>query len=285
MVASKLKHAFSPTRLSKLANCSRYIHISQQFHSSHPASAPLILGSAAHEVFRHAAEMSKSTWKNSADISTDIAEAAAFACNDTLESIKINSPEFLIDGQRMRPFWQQWITTWLQQRASIFTSLVNDGMTPATAIADALPLTEVELKSDKFDIYGRADQVYQKHNNQNGKVSIHVTDLKTDERLTSYISEQSHQIQLVCYAVMAEETLHLPCEEVGILYLKNMQEQKFKVTKEAKSLVKDLVEQYKMIVSAVNPPPLLTGLEAEMKCPRCPLKKQCYRLAEMNGEI
>ena len=44
-------------------------------------------------------------------------------------------------------------------------------------------------------------------------------------------------------------------------------------------------QQNKQIATAVNPPPLLTGLEAEMKCPRCPLKKQCYRLAEMNGEI
>ena len=284
-VRSQSQHGISPTRLSKLGQCStgRLVHLQQQFQSSYPASAPLILGSAAHEIFRHTTEMSKSTWIKSDDISTDIVEAAAFACNDALQSIKINNPEFLIDAQRIRPFWQQWVTTWLQQRASVFTTLVNDGSTPATAIVDALPLTEVDLKSNKFGIFGRADQVYQTH--QNGKVTISVTDLKTDERLTSFIGEQSHQIQLVCYAVMAEETLNLPCEEVSILYLKNMQEQKFKVTNEAKFLVEDLVEQYKLIVSAVNPPPLLTGLEAEMKCPRCSLKKQCYRLAEMNGEI
>ena len=64
-----------------------------------------------------------------------------------------------------------------------------------------------------------------------------------------------------------------------------MDEQVYTVTSEAKSLVKDLVKQYREIITAVNPPPMLSGLDAEMRCPRCPLNKQCYKLAELNGEF
>ena len=274
----------SPSKMATLAKCGRYTNLNQKYRATGIKSAPLILGSAAHEIFQLAAGMSKSIWPKSADISANITETATFACNDVLEAIKINDPDFLIDAQRIRPFWQEWITIWLNQRAGIFSTLIDDGMSPTTALADALPLTEVELKSEQFGLYGRADQIYQ-HHDENGRISLHVTDLKTDERLTTFVSQQSHQIQLVCYAVMAEETLQLPCDQVSLLFLKNMDEQVFTVTSEAKSLLKDLVEEYIQVATAVNPPPLLTGLEAEMKCPRCPLKKQCYRLAEMNGEI
>ena len=281
------QNLISPTKLASLAKCEtgRYAYLNgQKYRSTGTKSAPLILGTAAHEIFRYATEMSKSTWLKSTDISSNIAETAAFACNDALEAIKINDPDFLIDAQRIRPFWQQWVTTWLNQRANVFSTLVNDGMSATTALADALPLTEVDLKSNQLGIYGRADQIFQRHNKYD-ELSIKVTDLKTDERITTYLSQQSHQIQLVTYAVVAEETLNLPCDQVSILFLKNMDEQVYTVTSEAKSLVKDLVKQYREIITTVNPPPMLTGLDAEMRCPRCPLNKQCYRLAELNGEF
>ena len=279
--------SISPSKMANLGKCDtgRYTYLlGQKYRSKNAKSAPLILGTAAHEVFRLATETSKSTWLKSEDISADIAEAAAFACNDALEAITINDPDFLIDAQRIRPFWQEWVTMWLNQRKNVFSTLVNGGMSPTTALVDALPLTEVELRSKQFGLFGRADQVYQ-HHNEYGEVSVSITDLKTDERLTTFVSQQGHQIQLVCYAVMVEETMNLPCNQVSLLFLKNMDEQVYTVTSEAKELLKELVEQYTQVVTAVNPPPLLTGLDAEMKCPRCPLRNQCYRLAELNGEF
>ena len=51
------------------------------------------------------------------------------------------------------------------------------------------------------------------------------------------------------------------------------------------SELRDAIGNYKEIMSSPELPPLLTGLEAEIRCPRCPWKKSCYRQAELNGEI
>lgn len=277
---SNLKYKITPTRIAKSITCSRQIIYSDKFPISGGNSLPLTNGSAVHELFRQLSETSKNSWQNSSmSIDEHIINDTNIVCQDVLTQVKIQYPEFYLDIQRNIPLYKAWALTWLFNRKSKFDTLLDNNIPFTEAIYTALPMTEVDLKSEEFGIYGRADQVYVTNSN------ITVVDLKTDERITSFLGQNGHKFQLACYAVMASETYDLPCDEVSILYVKNQEEVSIPITKELISELYDAIKNYKKIISSSELPPLLTGLEAEIRCPRCPWKKSCYRDAELNGEI
>ncbi len=277
---SHLQFMITPTRVSKSMTCGRQVIFSDKFPMSGGSSLPLTNGSAMHEFYRQLAEISKNSWQDpSMSIDEHIINDTNYVCQDVLAQIKVQNPEFYMDIQRNIPLYKAWGLTWLFERKNNLESLMDDGTSLTEAIYTALPLTEVDLKSYEFGLYGRADQVYLTN------TGVKVVDLKTDERITSFLGEQGHKMQLLCYSVMASETYNLPCDEVSLLYVKNQEEKIITVTEELISELRDAIGNYKEIMSSPELPPLLTGLEAELRCPRCPWKKSCYRQAELNGEI
>jgi CRISPR/Cas system-associated exonuclease Cas4 (RecB family) len=270
----------TPSKLTKILGCERQSILSVKSPISGGNSLPLVNGSAVHEAYRQVDEMSKISWKDdSMAIQDHIINDTNYVCEDVLQQVKTNYPEFYLDIQRNIPFYKAWLYSWLFQRMDDFETLINNGASVDTAVAIALPLAEVDLKSYEYGLYGRADQVYI----ANGTVKV--VDLKTDERITSFLNEEGHVIQLVAYSVMAAETFNLPCQEVSLLYVKNQEESVIPITSELIQKLDDTIKRYKEIMSTPELPPLLTGLAADLRCPRCPWKKSCYRQAELNGEI
>ena len=64
-----------------------------------------------------------------------------------------------------------------------------------------------------------------------------------------------------------------------------MDTKKFKFNNQAIKYLTDRVNQYRETLEKTNPPPMLQGIEAEAKCPRCYFRKECFKLADKNGEI
>ncbi len=272
--------SLTPSKLAPIEDCERLFQL-QMLHPTHSvASAALVLGSATHENWRNFTEYSRDSWLAVGidQIPNQINLDATKAIETTHKLLIETHPEFELEFRRNAALVELAIRQWGIQRLSEIHVLMNQGYNYKQSISAALPLTEVKLKSKEFGIHGRADQVFLNGN-------IKVTDLKTDERITSFLHEDGHKLQLYAYAVMAEETFGVLCETVSVLYTKSMTEVSFPFDKNARQLITDRVDDARELLSKVHLQPMLTGLEAEAKCPRCYMRDICFRLANQNGEL
>lgn len=270
----------TPSKLAPIEDCKRLFQLKMLYPTHSVASAALVLGSATHEYWRIFTEYCGDSWlKVGIDkIPNQINLDATKAIATTHELLVETHPEFELDFRRNAALIELAIRQWGMQRLLELQSLMNQGYNFKRSVAAALPLTEVPLKSKLFGIHGKADQVF-----LNGKIKV--TDLKTDERITSFLHEGGHKLQLYAYAAMAEETFGVLCDSVSILYTKSMTEISFPFDAYARKQLSDRIDEARQLLSKPNLPPMLTGLEAEAKCPRCYMRDICFRLANQNGEL
>jgi len=270
----------TPSKLASIEDCERLFQLKMLYPTHSVASVALVLGSATHEYWRIFTEYCRDSWvivgidKIPNQINLDATKAIA----TTHELLVETHPEFELDFRRNAALTELAIRQWGMQRLLELQSLMNQGYNFKQSIAAALPLTEVPLKSKQFGIHGKADQIF-----LNGKIKV--TDLKTDERITSFLHENGHKLQLYAYAAMAEETFGVLCDSVSILYTKSMTEISFPFDTYARKQLSDRIDEARQLLSKPNLPPMLTGLEAEAKCPRCYMRDICFRLANQNGEL
>lgn len=270
----------TPSKLASIEDCKRLFQLKMLYPTHSVASAALVLGSATHEYWRIFTEYCRDSWVSVGidQIPDQINSDATKAIATTHELLDETHPEFDLDFRRTAPLIELAIRQWGMQRLSDLQSLMNQDYNFAQSVVAALPLTEVPLKSKLFGIHGKADQVF-----LNGKIKV--TDLKTDERITSFLHQDGHKLQLYAYAAMAEETFGIQCDSVSILYTKSMTEISFPFDTYARKHLSDRIDEAKQLLAEPNLPPMLTGLEAEAKCPRCYMRDICFRLANQNGEL
>ena len=274
--------SLTPTLLAILAFCPRALWLQYHFpqHGSVP-SFPLVYGNATHEAFRVVVQEFSTSWPG-LDISQipqqipiDVKNAISFV----MQSVQANYAEFFLQTQRSIALLELALTRWGMKLAQQVQHLTKNGFTIYESVERVLPQTEVKLYSKDLGMHGRADQLYL----PNGKLSV--TDLKSDDRTTSFLHQEGHQLQVLSYGYMAEETTGITCSDVKILFTKTLESIKFPFNQKAITYLKNQIEKFHEISELIHPPPMLQGIEAEAKCPRCYHRDRCFSLANVEGEI
>ena len=272
----------TPTNLSKFEYCERAGWIDKNIPLIRgPTTFALVYGSATHDAFRVARDEFATTWIDLPiqEISQQIPIDVKNCIQYIVQFIAENHPEYIPETQRSISLLELALNYWGADLLNQVTTMTEKGYSLQEAIEYVLPITEVKLSSKELGLHGRADQIYF----QDG--SVIVTDLKSDDRITSFLHQEGHRIQLFSYGFMASETFSLPCNEVNILYTKSMETKSIPFDETSINYLKQKTNEYRETIEQVNPPPMLQGLEAEVKCNRCYVRKECFKLADSRGEI
>jgi len=270
--------ALTPTAMANFEYCPRLFYISKIYPDFHTfTSFPLVWGSLEHETFRILAEKFDFSWRQDPKILLKVASVNDIST--TLEhvyNLAVEShPQFADDIKRGLLELQYRINQWIDLKQNDLSQMINDGYSRDHVVSTILPWkTEEKVFSNTYGLYGRVDAIY-----NDGKYLI-PEDIKTHgSRFSSFIHQDSHKTQLVCYTLMLEEQFNMPSNMARILYSKDVSYVSVKASiNEKQKLIEQMAQAREVLKQDI--PPLLQGEAAAIKCKHCYARRQCFQLAE-----
>ena len=268
----------TPTDMSNFDYCSRLFYISKllrQFQTI--ITFPLKWGSIEHEVNRILAEKFQYTWRmNPGKFLKEISQNdIVTTLNHVYNLAVVSHPHFSDDIKRALPELHYRLNEWINLKQVDLNKLLNHGYSWDSAISNVLPWkTEESVRSKKYELYGRIDSIY------NDGTSLIPEDIKTHgSRFSSFIHQDSHKTQLVCYSLMLEEQFGMPSNMARILYSKDVSYVSVNASiNEKEKLIEQMAQAREILTQDI--PPLLQGEAAALKCKHCYARRQCFQLAK-----
>lgn len=274
----------TPTGIASYKYCERLGYINNIFpFSGGKKTQNTVIGLFEHDILAKFADITKIDWNNSdgiteheLDLNNDrIATVSEFAITISRQ----NHPEFLdvlkndLDSLKIR------LSLLNKRRVLQVLGLLHKGLTMSEVTDIILPWKiEHWFSSKKYNIRGRADAIYKTVDG-----GLVVEDIKShNSRLDAFMHKDEHKIQMVTYAILAEEEFGMPVKSARIFYSRDLNIEHFDISHKDKfEVIKIKKKAEKTLESGL--PPRLEGDEA-IKCQFCYRKKFCFSLDQRTDD-